>query len=270
MANMTWSPRRRNCKVCRNWDDMHADVSLKCRALPHKSGCSLFQEAVYCAAWRRLVGISFISHSFQSWILFHSCYLQSKLVNLSQQYNYDIKINYRKSREEKASFFQRKLLKATISNPVFSQAITKAGAPSCSGLTHAQTRGFTLVYVFLYWLCLQKGQLSVLNWYPSDLNQCSEKPLQSQTWANWEKFTFTGKNHLPPAGWKGWCFYYGMHCHGRWKTSQDRLSSSSQISISNARRSLHSGAYSSSYTASPDSLMQLLLLLGMFSFRTKP
>lgn len=47
-------------------------------------------------------------------------------------------------------FFGRKLLEATISNPVFSQAITKEGAPSCSGLTHAQTRGFTLVYILSF------------------------------------------------------------------------------------------------------------------------
>lgn len=150
VANMTWSPRLGNCKACRNWDDTHADVSLKWHPLPHKSGCSLFQEALYRATRRRLVGISFISHSFQSWILFHSCYLQSKPVNLSRQYNYDIKINYRKFQEGKASFFQRKLLKATISNPIFSQAITKKGAPSCSGLTCAQTRGFMLVYMFSF------------------------------------------------------------------------------------------------------------------------
>lgn len=50
------------------------------------------------------------------------------------------------------------------------------------------------------------------------LFQCSEKPLQSQMWANSEKFTFTGKTHLPSAGWKGWSVYYGTHCWGRWKT----------------------------------------------------
>lgn len=37
MANMTWSHRVRNCKLCMNQDDMHADTSLKWYALPHKS-----------------------------------------------------------------------------------------------------------------------------------------------------------------------------------------------------------------------------------------
>lgn len=100
------------------------------------------------------------------------------------------------------------------------------------------------------------------------LFQCSEKPVQSQMWANSEKFTFTGKTHLPSAGWKGWSVYYGIHCWGRWKTSRTNHLSS-QTSKSNATCSLPRCVDGSSYTASPNSLTQLLLLLSMFSFRSK-
>lgn len=99
--------------------------------------------------------------------------------------------------------------------------------------------------------------------------QCSEQPLQFQMWANSEKFTFTGKTHLPSAGWKGWGVCYGIHCWDRWKISQNQSSLSSQVSKSNATCSLPSCGDGSSYTAAPDSLTQLLLLLSMFHFSAK-
>lgn len=101
------------------------------------------------------------------------------------------------------------------------------------------------------------------------LFQCSEKPLQSQMWANSEKFTFTGKTHLPSAGWER------LECL-LWHTLlrqvgnlQNQSSLSSQTSKSNATCSLPRRVDGSSYTASPNSLTQLLLLLSMFSFRAK-
>lgn len=183
MANVAWSPRFRNGKACRNRDDIHADVSLERHALPHKSGCSLFQAAVYhCSTWRRLVGISFISHSFQSWILLHSCYLQSKPVNLSQQYNYDIKINYRKFQEEKASFFSEEIARSNDLKPCLFTSYYKGGGSKLRWpSSRTDQRIYISLYAFLYRLHLQKGQLSVLNWYASDCIRCSEKPLQSQT-----------------------------------------------------------------------------------------
>lgn len=60
------------------WMQMSPSSSILSHTVSRK--CSQFQEAVCEATWRRLVGISFMSHSFQSWIIFHSCYLQSKPV----------------------------------------------------------------------------------------------------------------------------------------------------------------------------------------------
>lgn len=272
MDSMTWPPRLGNCKACRSWDDMHADVSLKRRALPHNSGCSLFQEAVYHTTRRKLVGISFISHSFQSWILFHSCYLQSKPVNLSQQYNYDIKINYRKFQEEKASFFQRKLLKATISNPSFSQAITKEGAPSCNGLTHAQTRRFTLVYMFSCIDCVyRRGSYQSWigvsrTWISVQRNHCSYKHGLTQ-----RNVHLQGKiicHQL--AGKAGFSVMACIAMAGGRPFRTDCLPPPRSQQADATRCGILGCVYSSSYTASPHSLMQLLLLLGMFCFRVKP
>lgn len=54
----------------------------KAASSPTQCRCSQFQEAACHTTWRGLVGISFMSHSFQSWIIFHSCYLQSKTVKV--------------------------------------------------------------------------------------------------------------------------------------------------------------------------------------------